>query len=120
MSRKANTIIEKQREVRKLTRVLRSLDLELRIIVDRHNYYRVEGGEKKVIEWFDCLPIESLGESLGFEHGKKRQKFALQDLNTKQKLRKKHEKKLEELEDVERKRMVARIELMQERINRVK
>lgn len=108
-------LTEKQRELRKLTREIRVLTRDINHIIDKHNGYEIGGVE----DWFDCYPIESLRESLNYDHGNRRSKFSLQDFLKKIKLRRQHQEKMDKLEDVSRKQSIAEIDVILERINRL-
>lgn len=119
MKKTQNALSEKKKELVRMNREVRRLVEDLDNISDLHNAFKVEGGVDKVIEWFECFPIESLGESLDYDYGYEREKFSLADMHRKCALRREHERKEEELSILEHKRMIAEIDFLMEKIKRI-
>lgn len=105
--------------VRKLAKKVDELLLDLNAIADEHERYRF-GGMAAVESWINCLPIETLRESVERDHGKPRTKMALGDLKHKFGLRKLHEDYQEKLEQAEIELNVAKIDKVLEQIGKVK
>jgi hypothetical protein len=93
-----------------LQKSVRDLDSDLRAITKEHNAYGINGSEEEIEEWFHCLPIESLRESIDFENKVPRTKYSLQDMKRRFALRKTHEKKKDELEKKKSELQVSKID----------
>jgi hypothetical protein len=97
------------KQIKKLKKTVRELDLDLQAIIEEHDRYRFQDSDDKVMQWFESLPIETLSESLNKEHNKPRTKYSLHDLKHKFNLRKLHEKKSKELDQKKSELNVAKI-----------
>ena len=100
------------KKIRKLERSVKELSLDLQAITAEHDNYLF--GDN----WFTCLPIETLKESLDRQYGKPRNKPALGDLKHKFGLRKLHEQTKEKLNQVDSELKIAKIDGLLERISR--
>ena len=115
---KRDILVEKQRELKNLNETVRKLAKDIDIIIDKHNSYRLGGDLQKVDEWFSSFPIQSLEDSLDYDHGRLN-KFSIKSLMEKRRLRKEHDKKLNEFEVARHKRAVVKIELLLTKINNI-
>jgi hypothetical protein len=107
------------KQVKRLQRSVRELDLDLKAIVEEHDRYRLQGPDDQVMNWFHSLPIETLAESLDIEHHKPRTKYSLHDMKHKFALRRLHEKKSKELEQKKSELNIAKINLVITQIERI-
>ena len=106
------------KRVKRLTKKVDELLLDLNAIADEHSRYRF-GGVAAVESWINCLPIETLGESINRERGKPRTKIALGDLKHKFGLRKLHDDYQEKLELAEIELNIAKIDKVLEQIGKI-
>jgi hypothetical protein len=118
-SKRIDVLTKKKRELTRLNREVKRLARDLDELVDKHNTFRVGGGAQKVIEWFESFPIETLRESLDYDHSKPRKKLTLADLSEKGRVRRAHALKEEQLELAEHRRTAAEIDVLLEKINRL-
>lgn len=107
------------RRIKRLEKKVDELLLDLNAIADEHSRYRF-GGTAAVESWINCLPIETLRESISREMGKPRTKIALGDLKHKFGLRKLHEDYQEKLEQAETELNIAKIDKVLEQIGKIK
>jgi hypothetical protein len=117
MSRRTNN--EPDKRVRRLEKKVDELLLDLNAIENEHERYRF-GGVGAVESWINCLPIETLRESLNRQHGMPRTKLALGDLKHKFGLRKLHDVYQSKLEQAEIELNVAKIDKVLEQIGKIK
>lgn len=90
----------KTKETKKLgllKKKVNSLKVDMEAIVTEHDFYTFDT-EADASKWFNCLPIETLEESLAVDRKLPRAKPSLQDLNLKSKLRKGYYEKKDILE----------------------
>ena len=111
-------IEEPDRRVKRLEKKVDELLLDLNAIADEHDRYRF-GGTAAVESWINCLPIETLRESINRDWGKPRTKMALGDLKHKFGLRKLHDDYQKRLERAEIELNVAKIDKVLEQIGKV-
>lgn len=97
------------RQVKRLLRSVRELDLDLKAIINEHDEYRLKCTNEEITDWFQSLPIETLKESCDREHGRPRTKYSLDHMRHKFALRRLYEKKLIELERKKSELIVANI-----------
>ena len=82
----------------KLKENVEELDLDLKGIVEEHDYYRLDDSKENIENWFNSLPIETLKDSLISEHHLPRKRYSLHDMRHKFALRKLYEQKKHELD----------------------
>jgi hypothetical protein len=107
------------KQVKRLQKTVKELDLDLKAIVEEHDRYRLQGPDDKIMNWFHSLPIETLVESLDREYHKPRTKYSLHDMKHKFALRKLHEKKSKELEQKKTELNLAKINHVLAQIERI-
>ena len=79
-------MLKKDNKIRNLERYCSELKLDIDAIEDEHSFYRMNSSQYEAMNWFDCLPIETLKESINREKGRPREKYSLKDLYNKFKL----------------------------------
>lgn len=107
---------ETMTEIKKLTKTVKELDLDIKAISDEHDRYCLKGSSEEIMNWFKSLPIETLRESIDREHKKPRTKYSLRDMKHKFELRKLHDKKTEELYLKKIELNIAKIDLLLSKI----
>jgi hypothetical protein len=107
----------KSLNVKILQQNVEELGLDLQALVEEHDRYALTN-EDDAMNWFHSLPIESLSDSLNREHQRPRTRYSLHDMKHKFALRKLHEKKKEELEQLKTVLEIAKIDLVLKNISR--
>jgi hypothetical protein len=107
------------RQLRRLQRSVKELDLDLQAILEEHDRYRLRGSDESILNWFESLPIETLCESLDHDHHRPRTRYSLQDMRHKFALRRLHEKKTAELVQKQSELKVAKIDCVLAEIERI-
>jgi hypothetical protein len=116
MSRRDNS---PEARCRRLKRHIKELYLDVKAIIEEHDRYRLGGDMDRIEQFFESLPIETLRESLERENGKPRTTFSLRDMHHKFGLRRLHDQKQAELERRQREYNIARMEVLQNKIQKV-
>jgi len=111
--------LKSDNQVQRLKKSVQELNLDLEAITREHDSYGIKGTDDEVWDWFHCLPIETLQESLDFEYNKPRMKYSLQDMKHRFVLRKLHETKKNELEQKKSELLLAKIDNLLVKIERI-
>jgi hypothetical protein len=98
---------------------VRELSLDVRAIIEEHDRYRLGADTGRIEKFLDGFPIETLHESIDFEHRRPRKKYSLQDMMHKFSLRKLYYQKQEELERKQHQLNITKIDIIISRIKKV-
>lgn len=109
----------KLKSVKALSKERKELDAVVKNLAKEHNKYGINGTDEEIKRWFDCLPIETLRESIDFENKIPREKYSLQDMKKRFSIRKLHEKKVEDLDRVKQEIRILKIESLLSKIEKI-
>lgn len=102
-------MLKKDKNIRKLEHLCSELELDLKAIRDEYSFYKMNVSDEDAVNWFNCLPIETLKESIDREKFRPRLKYSLKDMHNNFRLKELHSKKEEELSDALSNLRVAKI-----------
>lgn len=110
-------MMSKNTELKLLKRNVKTLNLDLKALMQEHDHYALEGSDEDAKEWFHSLPIETLYDSISKDLFLPRRKYSLKDMKMKFYLKKEYEKTQEELE---RKKIQLNIAVIDDLLNQIK
>ena len=106
--------------VKHLQETVEELGLDLKAIAEEHDRYCFNySTDDDAINWLHSMPIETLSDSLNRDNKRPRLKYSLHDMQHKFALKKLHEKKKEELEDLQTQLNVAKIDMLLNTIKKI-
>jgi hypothetical protein len=99
--------------VKHLQETVEELGLDLKAIAEEHDRYCFHySTDDDAMNWLHSMPIETLSDSLNRDNQRPREKYSLHDMRHKFALKRLHEKKKEELEDLKVQLNVAKIDML--------
>lgn len=105
-------------KINKLEKIVSELALDLEALIQEHDHYILDDEEGE--RFFSGLPIETLKESLYVTHNKPRERYSSKDLEHKFELRKLYMKTQDKLKQKESELMIAKIDELTKKINKIK
>jgi len=107
------------KNLRRVKRRVKQATLELQMIEEEHDEYRIDGSIEDIEDWFHSLPIESLRESLNQEYGLPRESYSLKDMLMKFGLQREYDSVQENLTQLKRELYIAKIDCVLSEIERI-